>query len=410
MELKPVFTVSELNEYVRLSLAQDPNLSRLAVTGEISGFRRPSSGHLYFSLKDDGAQVRCVMFRGAATGLDFRPEDGMQVRVVGRADLYTRDGSFQVYADSMLREGAGALYQRFLRLKAQLEQKGYFDSAHKKPIPALPRAVGVVTSGTGAALQDIRNVIGRRFPAMPVLLYHAAVQGAGAAAEIADAIKKADLEQRVDVLIVGRGGGSLEDLWAFNEIEVAEAVFGCRIPIISAVGHETDFSIADFTADLRAPTPSAAAELAVPEYAALSAGLMQMRARLDRSLSAGVLQKRQALERMGGAAALLRVRHSLETEQLRLDRAEERMLRACRDRLQRTGHALSEAGVRLDGFDPDRTLRRGFALVYDAAGAPLTKADRAAAGQRVLIRFADGGVRAKVTGKDDTDGTDQTDV
>ena len=410
MELKPVFTVSELNEYVRLSLGQDPNLSRLTVTGEISGFRRPSSGHLYFSLKDDGAQVRCVMFRGAAMGLDFRPEDGMQVRIFGRADLYTRDGSFQVYADRMLREGEGVLYQKFLHLKAQLAQEGYFDPAHKKPIPALPHAVGVVTSGTGAALQDIRNVIGRRFPAMPVLLYHAAVQGAGAAAEIAAAIEKADRERRADVLIVGRGGGSLEDLWAFNEVEVVKAVYACHIPVISAVGHETDFSIADFTADLRAPTPSAAAELAVPESAALTAALTQMRARLDRSLSTGISIKRQALERAGGAGALLRVRHLIETGQLRLDRAEERMLRACRDRLQQAGHALSEAGVRLEGFDPERTLRRGFALVYDAAGAPLMRADRAAAGQRIRIRFADGGVRAEVTGKDDRDGTDQTDV
>ena len=279
-ELKPVFTVSELNEYVDLMLSRDPFMGELTVTGEISAFKRHTSGHLYFTLKDDAASVRCVMFRPNALRLSFFPKDGMSVRIEGRAGLYGRDGSFQVYAERMEKTGDGALYQKFLALREELKGRGWFDESLKKPIPFLPRAVGVVTSGTGAAIEDIRNVIARRFPNMPIRLYPVAVQGEKAAGEIAAAIRQADRERRCDVLIVGRGGGSLEDLWAFNEEIVVAAVHDCTLPVISAVGHEIDFSLTDFAADLRAPTPSAAAELAVPELGKLKDGLAQSRDRL----------------------------------------------------------------------------------------------------------------------------------
>ncbi len=404
MELRPVFSVSELNEYVRLTLDHDENLSHLTVTGELSGFKRHSSGHLYFTLKDEAAQVRCAMFRGAAATLGFRPEDGMQVRVRGRAGLYTRDGSFQVYVNTMTREGEGELYRRFLLLKAELEKKGYFDPDRKKSIPAMPRAVGVVTAKTGAALQDVRNVIGRRFPGMPVILYAAQVQGAGAAQSVADAIARADRERRADVLIVGRGGGSMEDLWAFNELPVAEAIYRCGLPVISAVGHETDVSIADFAADLRAPTPSAAAELAVPERQAIEDRLFDERTRLARSLSAGLAGKRERLWRVFHEQAALRVGHALQNEQLRLDRLWERQQRAAGERLAGCRHTLERDKAVLDGIDPERTLRRGFALVSGADGAPVTAARETAAGQEIRIRFYDGGVCAAVTGKDEDHG------
>ncbi|MBQ3652193.1 MAG: exodeoxyribonuclease VII large subunit, partial [Clostridia bacterium] len=334
-ELKPVFTVSELNEYVDLMLTHDPYLGELTVTGEISAFKRHTSGHLYFTLKDDAASVRCVMFRPNALRLNFFPKDGMSVRIEGRAGLFSRDGSFQVYAERMEKTGDGALYQKFLALREELRQRGWFEESLKKPIPFLPRAVGVVTSGTGAAIEDIRNVISRRFPNMPILLYPVSVQGEKAAGEIAAAIRKADEEQRCDVLIVGRGGGSLEDLWAFNEEIVVAAVHACSLPVISAVGHEIDFSLTDFASDLRAPTPSAAAELAVPEYATLSDRLAQDWDRLRSALLNGIARKKDRLElivhRRGGMLAEQR----LQQEQQRLDQCQEALEEGIEGQLQK---------------------------------------------------------------------------
>ena len=261
-----ILGVSQLNEYVNNLLRRDGLLQGLQVRGEISGFKRHSSGHLYFSLKDEAALVRCVMFRQHALSLHPLPKDGEMVTVTGSISLYVKDGQYQLYVTKLQREGQGDLYAQFLASKAALEAEGLFDSAHKKPIPRLPRCVGVVTSPTGAAIQDIFQITRRRFPGMGLLLYPVKVQGEGAAEQIAKAIQWMDAHKAADVLIVGRGGGSLEDLWAFNEECVARAIYACSIPIVSAVGHETDVSIADFVADLRAPTPSAAAELCVPEY------------------------------------------------------------------------------------------------------------------------------------------------
>ena len=401
-ELKPVFTVSELNEYVDLMLSRDPFMGELAVTGEISAFKRHTSGHLYFTLKDDAASVRCVMFRPNALRLSFFPKDGMSVRIEGRAGLYGRDGSFQVYAERMEKTGDGALYQKFIALREELKGRGWFDESLKKPIPFLPRAVGVVTSGTGAAIEDIRNVIARRFPNMPIRLYPVAVQGEKAAGEIAAAIRQADRERRCDVLIVGRGGGSLEDLWAFNEEIVVAAVHDCTLPVISAVGHEIDFSLTDFAADLRAPTPSAAAELAVPELGKLKDGLAQSRDRLCSALRHGVERKRDRLELLIRRRGALLTEQRVMQEQQRLDTCRDALEEGIEGRLQRQRDALATVGARLKAADPLGALDRGFALVYDAKNDLVRRADDTAVGEGLTLRFRDGRVQAHVTGKDMT--------
>ena len=407
-ELKPVFTVSELNEYVDLMLSRDPYMGELTVTGEISAFKRHTSGHLYFILKDDAASVRCVMFRPNALRLSFFPKDGMSVRIEGRAGLYGRDGSFQVYAERMEKTGDGALYQKFLALREELKQRGWFDESLKKPIPFLPRAVGVVTSGTGAAIEDIRNVIARRFSNMPIVLYPVSVQGEKAAGEIAAAIRQADEEKRCDVLIVGRGGGSLEDLWAFNEEIVVAAVHDCGLPVISAVGHEIDFSLTDFAADLRAPTPSAAAELAVPELCKLKDRLTESRERLRSALLNGVERKRDRLElfirRRGG----LLTEQRLMQEQQRLDQCRDALEEGIERRLQKQRDALLTIKARLTAADPLSALDRGFALVYDDQGAILRRAEETAVGQGIVLRFRDGDISANVTDRDiyEQDGKD----
>ena len=399
-ELKPVFTVSELNEYVDLMLSRDPFMSELTVMGEISAFKRHTSGHLYFTLKDDSASVRCVMFRPNALRLSFFPKDGMSVRIEGRAGLFGRDGSFQVYAERMEKTGDGALYQKFLALREELKGRGWFDESLKKPIPFLPRAVGVVTSGTGAAIEDIRNVIARRFPNMPIVLYPVSVQGERAAGEIAAAIRRADQERRCDVLIVGRGGGSLEDLWAFNEEIVVAAVHECGLPVISAVGHEIDFSLTDFAADLRAPTPSAAAELAVPELGKLSDRLALSRDRLRSALLHGLERKRDRLELLIRRRGALLAEQRLEKEQQRLDQCLDALQEGIERRLQQRQDGLLTLGARLKAADPLGALDRGFALVYGPRGKIVRRAAEPSVGDGLVLTFRDGRVQAEVTGKD----------
>ncbi|MDO4564147.1 MAG: exodeoxyribonuclease VII large subunit [Clostridia bacterium] len=391
-----VFSVSELNEYVQLTLSHDPNLRNLRVQGEISGFHRHSSGHLYFTLKDDKAAVRCVMFRSAAMKLRFSLKDGVRVQISGQASLYQKDGSFQVYCEGMEELGEGELFLKFLKLKEELAKKGYFDEARKRSIPALPNCVGIATSKTGAALQDMLNILKRRFPTMPYRLYHCAVQGVGAAKEIAKAIDAANAEGVCDVLIVGRGGGSLEDLWAFNELPVAEAIYRSEIPIISAVGHETDFSIADFAADLRAPTPSAAAELAVPEYEALLRRLLELRIRLNNALGSGIERKKARLELLAHSPALQKAGLTLLFEQQRSGELFERLNRRAGELLNKRNSALSELGARLKACNPREVLKRGFALVSGADGALICRAEELSLDQELNIRFADGMANAVV--------------
>lgn len=398
-ELKPVFSVHELNEYIDLLLGYDPNLKELAVEGELEAVKRHSSGHLYFTLKDELASVSCVMFRQYVMGLRFLPKDGQRVRLTGRASLYQRDGRFQLMATGLVPKGDGALYAAFAAYKEELKNRGWFDESLKKPIPFLPRAVGMVTSANGAAWRDVQNVIARRFPKMQVLLYPAAVQGEGAAEEIAKAIDRADAEQRCDVLIVGRGGGSMEDLWAFNEPPVTDAIHRCAIPVISAVGHETDISISDFVADLRAPTPSAAAELATPEWDALTGALQSVKDRLDHAIQNGIKRKRDRMDLLFRDSARLRVHRAIDQKRQAADEAHFAMQRSSERALESAKHALTRERERLRAYSPKQTLARGFALV-EKNQTIVTGADGLNPGDAISIRFNDGTVDASVCGKE----------
>lgn len=399
-ELKPVFTVHELNEYIDLMLGFDPNLKDLAVEGELEAVKRHSSGHLYFTLKDEQASVNCVMFRQYVMGLRFLPKDGQRVRLVGRASLYQRDGRFQLMATGLMPKGDGSLYAAFAAYKEELKNRGWFDESLKKPIPFLPKAVGMVTSANGAAWRDVQNVIARRFPQMPLLLYPTAVQGEGAAEEIAKAIDLADSERRCDVLIVGRGGGSMEDLWAFNEPPVADAIHRCSIPVISAVGHETDVSISDFIADLRAPTPSAAAELAVPQWDALTASLQTTGERLKNALQNGIRRKRDRLDILFGDSVLLKLHRTIDQRRQTADELHTAMQRSAERSLEAQKHNLEREHERLRAYSPQQTLKRGFALVAKNRTV-VSRAEDLASNDGVTIRFYDGTVRATVTGKEE---------
>lgn len=363
-----ILGVSQLNEYVNNLLRRDGLLQGVQVRGEISGFKRHSSGHLYFSLKDEAALIRCVMFRQHAFSLSPLPKDGEMVTVTGSVSLYVKDGQYQLYVTKLQREGQGDLYARFLASKAALEAEGLFDPAHKKPIPILPRCVGVVTSPTGAAIQDIFQITRRRFPGMRLLLYPVKVQGEGAATQIAQAIQWMDANKAADVLIVGRGGGSLEDLWAFNEECVARAIYACSIPTVSAVGHETDFSIADFVADLRAPTPSAAAELCVPEYDRLMGDIEGTEQALSRFCRERVGRLRQELESLEQTAAFTRPGHILDLQEKEIAQQADRMQNSLRRALIGAQGRLDACKARLDELDPRRVLGRGYAMVQVADG------------------------------------------
>ena len=399
-KLTPVFTVHELNEYVDTLLGFDPMLKAIAVEGELEGVKRHPSGHMYFMLKDESASVNCVMFRQSVAGLRFLPKDGQHVRLAGKATLYQRDGRFQLMATGLSLLGEGSLYAAFAAYKEKLEQLGWFDASDKKPVPLLPKAIGLITSAGGAVQYDVETVTRRRFPSMPIVFYPTAVQGPGAAKEIADAIDRADAEKRCDVLIVGRGGGSIEDLWAFNEPAVAEAIRRCSIPVISAVGHETDFSISDFVADLRAPTPSAAAELAVPERDALLSALSSLENRLQNALKHGVRAKRDRLKLMWGDAMRMRMHRTLEQRRQDADEAQTAISQLCARALEKERHRLEREKERLYAYSPQRTLDRGFALIGDGKGTILTSVRQIDRGDTVSIRFADGTAQAEITGKE----------
>ena len=394
--MEQTITVTQLNEYVADMLSVDPFLRSLRVQGEISGFRRYPSGHLYFSLKDATSVVKCVMFRQNAIRLKFLPADGMQVILTGSASLYLRDGAYQLYVDSLEKQGAGQLYQRYVELKDRLEAEGYFDSAHKKPIPTYPGCVGVVTSGVGAAVQDILQIIDRRFPDMPIVLAPVRVQGASAAGEIADAIRRMNEKRAADVLIVGRGGGSIEDLWAFNEPIVAKAIYDSDIPIISAVGHETDFTIADFVADLRAPTPSAAAELAVPIEAECRETVSDADRRLRRALKTALADRRSRVELMLSSRGFHALTERVRTERMNLDYAGERMQSALNRRMTAYRSQLGERRSRIEPLDPRSVMRRGFALVSDGDGRVVTGIDTIRTGMAVRLTFSDGTAGARI--------------
>ncbi len=412
-------SVGQLNEYVRRMLASDPMLRCVCVVGEISNLKRHVSGHWYFSLKDEEAAVNCAMFRQAAAGLDFRPENGMRVRLLGNVGLYTKTGSYQFYVESMMQEGLGALHLRFEALKQQLLQEGLFDSSLKKPIPARVGGIGIVTSKTGAVVHDIARVAWRRDPSVQLYLCPASVQGGNAASEIVTAIKLLDRYAPAEVIIVGRGGGSMEDLWPFNEEAVARAIAACRKPVISAVGHETDFTIADFVADLRAPTPSAAAELVVQSADQLRQKLDHYRNRMagaaDRCLNRQDVKLMRLKERLSavspeefsqrqlGRIAELRLKmyaaceRQLEWKQRMLSGIAPDIELLCEGRIRTMEQRLAQASLRLRTAGPMETIRRGYAVVMKD-GQAVKDATQLAAGDTLELMMNNGMVEAAVKG------------
>lgn len=390
-------SVSELNDYARKLLAGDPLLRNVEVTGEISGYKHHYTGHRYFTLKDENARVQCVMFRQNAQGLEFKPADGMRVTVKGSASVFVRDGAFQLYVNSMKETGRGDLFARFEALKKKLNAEGLFDPARKREIPLLPRVIGVATSETGAALRDILQVARRRNPNVGIIVAPCAVQGDAAAGEIIRAIERLNRCGECDVLLVGRGGGPYEDLWAFNEEPVARAIAASRVPVISCVGHEIDFTITDFVADVRAPTPSAAAELAVPMLADLKATVNHMMHRVGRALENGQKLRRVKLEKLCASAAMTRPSEVLiAPRRAELERLIERSGRAMPQIMTKTRMRLSHAEASLRALNPEAVLDRGYAIV-EGPGGIVHKAAEAAVGQHVSIRMADGRLGADVT-------------
>lgn len=385
------YTVSQVNGYIKNMFAQDFLLVRMYVKGEVSNCKYHNSGHIYFSLKDEGGALACVMFAGQRKGLSFPLKDGQQVIVLGSISVYERNGSYQLYAREILLEGEGQLYERFVRLKKELEEMGMFAQEYKQAIPFYSRRIGVVTAPDGAAVQDIRNITRRRNPYVQLILYPALVQGAGAAESIVQGIEALD-RLGVDVIIVGRGGGSMEDLWAFNEVVVARAIFECRTPIISAVGHETDTTIADYVADLRAPTPSAAAELAVADLGELDKRLQAYRDALQNGMGYQLEQRRDRLEKYKLRLFHMSPRQQLYEKRMRAAEAEGRLEAAMEQKLEGLRTALALYAERLEGCSPVKKLSQGYSYVTGPDGRCVTHTAQVKPGDKLLIRVSDGSI------------------
>ena len=391
-----VITVSQLNRYVKSMLESDPRLSTVYISGEISNFTNHRTGHMYFSVKDAGATVRVVMFKAHAARLRFEPRDGMKVLLHGRVSAYVPGGQYQFYADCMEADGLGSLYLAFEQCKARLEAEGLFDPARKKPIPKLPRRVGIITSPTGAAIRDIINVTGRRYPQGELLIFPSLVQGEQAPAYLAGGIRYFRRARNVDVIIIGRGGGSIEDLWAFNDERLAREIADCEIPVISAVGHETDFTICDFVADLRAPTPSAAAELVFPDRVALKAELDARLARIGALTLSGVQARRRQQQTLSASRAKRTPAKVLAEKQMRVDELWVRLQNAGGQMLARKKQTLGASVGKLEALSPLAVLQRGYAVAADGAGEVATSASAFEVGQPITVRFSDGAVNATV--------------
>ncbi len=395
MEQK-ILSVTELNQLVRGKLERDPDLQSVCIRGEISNYKLYPSGHHYFSLKDSESAIRCVLFRGSALSLRFRPENGMQVLAVGRVSLYPRDGSYQFYCTRLLPDGAGDLSVAFEQLKQKLFQEGLFDPAHKKKLPAFPHRIGIVTSPAGAAVHDMLRILGKRYPLSRVILLPVRVQGAEAPGEIARAIDYANAHAIADVLIVGRGGGSVEDLWAFNDEGVSRAIFRSRIPVVSAVGHEPDVTISDFTADLRAATPSNAAELVAPDQSELRAALEGMRASMLASMRQRLTRSRQQLTGLSASPMLRNPMNYLQERRLRLDKLTGDFRRVGTRLLQARRQGLIRLSASLDAMSPLKVLARGYSMTADADGRLISSVTEVSPGQSLTILVSDGRIRAAV--------------
>ena len=412
MEQK-IFNVSEVNQYLKSLLDADRVLAGLTVRGEISNYKVYPSGHHYFSLKDSGGAIRCVMFRGPASALRFRPENGMQVLATGRVTVFPRDGAYQLYCERLTPEGVGDLYVAFEQLKEKLYREGLFDPAHKLPLPAYPQRIAIVTSAAGAAIHDMLRILGKRYPLTKVILLPVRVQGVEAPAEIAGAIRYVNRHQIADLIITGRGGGSMEDLWAFNDERVARMIYLSQIPVISAVGHEPDVTISDFVADLRAATPSNAAELAVPDQGELRERISGLLSRLHQAETKRLKLWRQQADRLRDARVLQSPKNYLEDRRVLLDHQLSRLESAVKQQLLRKNQGYGRARTALEAMSPLLVLGRGYSMTRDRQGRVLTDAAAVKPGDQLTISLRRGQVEAQVLcteGGSDGTGTEEHDL
>ena len=396
--MKNIYSVSQVNQYIKSLISEDYFLSRIYVRGEVSNCKYHSSGHIYFTLKDRNGAIPCVMFAGSRGGLKFRLTEGQQVIVLGNISVYERDGRYQLYAREIVMEGSGFLYAQFEALKKELDAKGYFASEHKKPIPVYPKRIGIVTARTGAAIQDMIHISARRNPYIQLILYPAIVQGEQAAPSIVRGIEYLD-KLGVDVMIVGRGGGSIEDLWAFNESTVAEAIFKCHTPIISAVGHETDWTIADLVADMRAPTPSAAAEIAVPEWRAIEQRMEELERRLVMKMTERLNYYRQRLNQYQMQLRYVSPSARVNDYRQQLMHAEDQMQQILKERFMRERHRLALCCERISGLSPLKQLERGYAIASKPDGQAVYGVRDVDLNEEIHVRFLDGYLNAVVKEK-----------
>lgn len=394
-----ILSITQLNEYIRGRMDADPMLAQVAVRGEISNYKLYPSGHHYFTLKDEASALKCVMFKGNALRLRFRPENGMKIIAVGRVSVFPRDGAYQLYCTALAMDGVGDLYAAFEQLKKKLAAQGLFDQAHKKPLPRYPGTIGIVTSSAGAAVHDMLRILRKRYPLSRVRLLPVRVQGAEAPGEIAAAIAYANRYKLADLLIVGRGGGSIEDLWAFNDERVAYAIYESEIPVISAVGHEPDVTISDFVADLRAATPSNAAELAVPDQDALRQSMDSMSAAMAASLNRQLRAARQHLDALSQSPALRSPTGYIEQRGKNLELLKNRLAAAQNGNLTRMNHRYIAAVSKLDAMSPLKVLTRGYSMAQTERGEVLRSVHQVELGQRIRVSLSDGSLSATVMGK-----------
>lgn len=390
-----VYTVKQVNSYIKNMFTQDYMLNRIYVRGEVSNCKYHTSGHIYFSLKDESGTIACVMFAGQRSGLSFRMKEGQQVIVLGSVSVYERSGTYQLYAKEILLDGEGVLYERFQMLKKELEEMGMFAPEYKQPIPSYARRIGVVTAPTGAAVRDIMNISARRNPYVQLILYPAQVQGDGAKESIIRGIQMLQ-EQNVDIIIVGRGGGSIEDLWAFNEEEVARAIFECPIPIISAVGHETDTTITDYVADLRAPTPSAAAELAVYDYRQMENVMSEYHQKMNRLMDQKLQLSRMRIREYHTRMNYLHPRYKLQEQQQRLVDLEDHLRFLMNQKVKKYRYTLDIYIERMKGVSPLKKLSSGYSYVADTSGTAVKSITGVNKKDRLSIHVTDGVIHAEV--------------
>lgn len=397
--MKDTFTITELNEYISKKIESDGELERIWLKGEISNFKAHSSGHLYLTLKDENSVIRAVMFRGAASGLLFKPEDGMKVLVKCSIKVYVAGGGYQAYISEMKVDGLGDLHIAFEQLKLKLATEGLFDVSRKKPLPKFPRRIGIVTSPTGAAIRDMLNIMKRRSKYPEIFIYPTLVQGPDAPPQIVEGIKYFNDTRSVDVIITGRGGGSIEDLWAFNDESVAREIAKSEIPVISAVGHEVDFTIADFVADLRAATPSEAAERAVPEDIETKTRLLNAKDKLANGLKKAVTEKRGLLQALNMDRVSAGLEKGIEDRRLKTDQMADDIVRAMNLIIERKGQQLKMSAAGLDNLSPLAVLSRGYSIAFGSEGKPLTSAKKVKIGDKITVKLSDGEIGAEVTNK-----------